>query len=277
LPRNAADGYLCRVGGTRVICCLGVALQVLAMSSNANGDPTLVAVSETGTLLVFTADRPEAARRVPVRGVDGTLVGADLRPADQQIYGVSTTNEIYTIDPSSGEAKLVSSLTVPFDGGARSGIDFNPQADRLRLVSAEGQNLRVNVEIGASAVDRSVAYAPGDANAGKRPAVAASAYTNSRPDAATTKLFNIDAAQDVLAIQDPPNDGVQVTVGRLGVDFGPLAGFEIVTDPSGQDRAYAASGSTLYAVDLESGATRPVGAIGAGDAAVVSLTAAGTR
>jgi len=51
----------------------------------------------------------------------------------------------------------------------------------------------------------------------------------------------------VLAVQDPPNDGVLATVGPLGVDFGPLAGFEIVTDSSGQDSAYAASGSTLYA------------------------------
>ena len=202
-----------------------------------------MAVTESGALLVFAADHPEVATQVSVRGLDGTLVGVDLRPADQRIYGLSTTNEIYAIDPSGGgEAKLRCSLTVPFDGGARSGIDFNPQADRLRLVSAERQNLRVNVDIGAAAVDRSAAYAPGDRNAGKRPAVAASAYTHSLPGAATTKLFNIDAAQDVLAVQDPPNDGVQVTVGPLGVDFGPLAGFEIVTDSSGPGPGYAASG-----------------------------------
>jgi hypothetical protein len=236
-----------------------------------------VALTESGALLVFPADRPEAATRISVRELDGSLVGIDLRPADQQIYGVATTSEIYRIDLSSGEGKLVCSLTVPFDGGTRSGIDFNPQADRLRLVSTEGQNLRVSVNIGATAVDRSVAYAPGDANAGKRPAVAASAYTNSLPGAATTKLFNIDAAQDVLAVQDPPNDGVLVTVGRLGIDFGPLAGFEIVTDRSGKDRAYAASGSMLYAVDLGSGAATPLGTIGAGDAAIVSLTSASSR
>ena len=236
-----------------------------------------MALTESGVLLVFPADRPEAAKEVSVRELDGSLVGIDLRPADQQIYGLATTNQIYTIDLSSGEAKLVSSLTVPFDGGTRSGIDFNPQSDRLKLVSAEGQNLRVNVDIGAAAADRSVAYAPGDANAGKRPGVAASAYTSSLPGAATTKLFNIDAANDVLTVQDPPNDGVQVTIGPLGVDFGPVAGFEIVTESSGEDRAYAASGATLYAVDLGSGAAKSLGTIGRGDAAVVSLSAAGDR
>jgi hypothetical protein len=254
-----------------------VALAVLTAAGVARAAPTLVALTESGALLVFAADHPEAAREVRVHGFAGTLVGLDLRPADQRIYALATTNELYTIDPESGEARLVSSLTVPFDGGARSGIDFNPQADRLRLVSAEGQNLRVNVEIGATAVDRAVAYAPGDPNAGKRPGIAASAYSNSRPGAAATRLFNIDAARDVLTVQDPPNDGVQVTVGPLLVDFGPLSGFEIVTDPAGQDRAYATSGSTLYSVDLTTGAATAIGTIGSGGAAIVSLTSAGER
>ncbi len=265
------------MAGKHVICSLGIALGVTAVASVATGDPTLVALTESGALLVFPADHPESATQVSVRGLDGTLVGVDLRPADQRLYGLTTTSEIYTIDLTNGQAKLRCSLTVPFEGGARSGIDFNPQSDRLRLVSAEGQNLRVNVDIGAAAVDRPAAYAAADANAGKRPAVAASAYTNSLPDAATTKLFNIGAAEDVLAVQDPPNDGVQVTVGPLGVDFDPLAGFEIVSDPSRPDRAYAASGSVLYAINLSSGAATQLGTIGAGDAVVVSLTAASDR
>jgi hypothetical protein len=41
-----------------------------------------------------------------------------------------------------------------------------------------------------------------------------------------------------------------LTVGSLNVDFGPLGGFDIVTDESGKDRAFAASGSTLYTIDL---------------------------
>ena len=254
---------------------LAAALVALALARAATAAPTLIALTERGMLLVFPADHPAAATPISVRGVAGTLIGIDLRPADQRLYGLSTTNEIYRIDPKSGEATLVSSLTVPFDGGVRSGIDFNPQADRLRLVSAEGQNLRVNVEIGATAVDRPLAYAADDANAGKRPGITASAYTHSLPGAATTKLFNIDAARDVLTIQDPPNDGVQRTVGPLGVDFALTAGFEIVTDPAGQDRAFAASESTLYAIDLATGAASALGAIGAGDAPIVSLAGAG--
>jgi len=258
----------------RLALC-GVAIAVLAAVGAARAAPTLVALTESGDLLVFAADHPEAATRVRVRGHSGSLVGIDLRPADQRLYGLTTTNEIYRIDPRSGEAQLLCSLTVPFDGGARSGIDFNPQADRLRLVSADGQNLRVNVEIGATAVDRPLAYAPGDPNAGRRPGIAASAYSHSLPGAATTTLFNIDAARDVLTVQDPPNDGLQRTVGPLGVDFAPLAGFEIVSLPSGEEWAYAATGSTLYAIDLASGAATKLGTIGAGGDAIISLAAEG--
>lgn len=264
----------------RLIAWLGFALWLCAVPGGAVADPahpTLVALTESGALLVFAADHPEAAKAIQVHGLDGALVGIDLRPADQRIYGLSTANEIYRVDPSSGEAELVSSLTVPFDGGARSGIDFNPQADRLRLLSAEGQNLRVNVEIGATAVDRSATYAAGDANAGRRPGIAASAYTNSRPGAATTKLFNIDAARGVLAFQDPPNDGVQVTVGPLGAAFGALAGFEIFTDSAGRDWGYAAAGGLLYGIDLASGAATALGPIGAGGSEIISLTSAGAR
>ena len=131
--------------------------------------------------------------------------------------------------------------------------------------------------LGATAVDRPLRYAAGDPNAGKRPGSPPRPIPTTWPGAATTKLFNIDAAHDVLVVQDPPNDGVQVTVGPLGVDFGPLAGSRSSPMPPGQDRAYAASGvDALRDRPGQRGgpAARP---IGAGDAAIVSLTAAGIR
>jgi hypothetical protein len=89
---------------------------------------------------------------------------------------------------------------------------------------------------------------------------------------ATTRLFDIDAELDVLALQDPPNDGALVTVGPLGVDVGPRAGFDIVTDAAGRDAAFAAWGGTLYAIDLATGAARALGAIG-GSPDVIGLAA----
>src|SRR5262249_17833361 len=146
-------------------------------------------------------------RRVVAAGVTGKLVGIDVRPADGKLYGASSS-EVYTIDPATGVATLVSTLTVPFDGDTRSGVDFTPQLDCLRLTSIAGRNLRVKGTLGATAVDKPLAYAAGDPNFGARPRITASGYANNHPGVATTTLFEIDSGLDVLVIQDPANDGV---------------------------------------------------------------------
>ena len=88
---------------------------MLAASSGAAEPPTLVALTESGVLLVFPADRPGAATEVSVRELDGSLVGIDLRPADQRIYGLATTNQVYTI--------------VIF-GDVRKKLGFNPEESK---------------------------------------------------------------------------------------------------------------------------------------------------
>ncbi len=233
-------------------------------------DVELIALDDSNTLVRFHSERPGEATPTKVRGVNGTLIGIDRRPANQLLYGVSTTNDVYTIDHGSGVATLVSTLTIPFDAGPRSGLDFNPETDRLRLVGGNGQNLRVHVDLGAAAADAPLHYAATDPNAGRRPAIAAAAYTNSVADAAATKLFDIDSGLDVLALQDPPNDGVLMTIGPLGVDFGPLAGFDIMSDGA-VERAFAVAGPALYEIDLTTGTARPLGAVG-GSASLIGLT-----
>lgn len=238
---------------------------------NAN----LIGLSEDNTLVVFASDRPSETRRVKVTEVSGTLLGIDSRPANGLLYGVTNANNIYTIDPATGASMLVCTLTVAFDGALRSGVDFNPQSDRLRLVSNNGQNLRVHADIGAAATDGALAYAPTDRHFGKKPTITATAYTNSVADAPYTKTFDIDSDLDVLVLQEPPNDGVLVTVGPLGIDFGPLGGFDIITDGSGVDSTFAASGSTLYAINLETGAATVLGTIGDGSVNLIGLAATG--
>jgi hypothetical protein len=236
----------------------------------------LIALTADGALIAFPANRPGDAVRTAVVGVQGTLLGIDYRPADGRLYGVTTTGDVYTIDPSTGAGTLVSTLTRPFLGGRGSGLDFTPKADRLRLVSENGQNLRVNVEIGATAVDGTLAYAPADRHYGARPTIAAVAYTNNIAGALTTEMYDLDAALDALVRQEPPNDGILLTVGPLGVDVPPQAGFEIVTDTEGKDTAIAAFGATLYRVDLATGAATSLGAIGGAPGPVVGLSIGGS-
>jgi Domain of unknown function (DUF4394) len=244
---------------------------VLAPLQPAAADTPLVGLVEENLLLRFTAERPGDAERVHVTGASAPLLGIDVRPADGVLYGVSSANDLYAIDVASGAARMVSTLTQGFDGTPRSAFDFNPQADRLRLIAATGQDLRVHVALGAVAVDGPLSYAAGDPHAGKRPRVTAAAYTDNAPAAPTTRLFDIDFELDVLALQDPPNDGALRTIGPLGVDFGPTGGFDIRSGPGGVEQGYAASGATLYAIDLATGAARPLGAIGDGSMSLIGL------
>lgn len=250
-----------------------VAVAAAAMGLAAADSPTtLVGLSSDNTLVLFGSSSPGKISRIKVSGVNGTLLGIDLRPANGQLYGVSDTHDLYTIDPATGVATRASSLSVAFKGGARSGVDFNPQADRLRLNGANAQNLRINVDLGATATDGTLAYASRDRNAGKQPSVSATAYTNSVASAGSTKTFDIDSNLDVLVLQEPPNEGVLVTVGSLGVDFEPLSGFDIVTN-RGTNTAFAASGSTLYTINLSTGAATKLGTIGNNKVSILSLSA----
>src|SRR5205814_4494687 len=131
-----------------------------------------------GSLLRFSADRPGEIATGKVTRAGGRLVGLDRRPANGVLYGLTAVGDVYRVDPVSGAATLVSTLTAPFNGGPRSGVDFNPKTDRLRLVGSDGQNVRVNVDNGATAVDRTLAYARQDPHFGEQPAIAGTAYAN---------------------------------------------------------------------------------------------------
>ncbi|MGB5897354.1 MAG: DUF4394 domain-containing protein [Geitlerinemataceae cyanobacterium] len=223
---------------------------------------SLIALTDNNTLVRFDPATPGQTTSVAVSGVDSPLLGIDTRPANGLIYGITTTDNLYTIDPTSGVATFVSTLSEPFNAAGISGFDFNPVADRLRLVGDNDQDFRINVETGAVTVDGTLAYATGDVNAGVDPNITAAAYTNAFGGTTATQLYDIDAVRDILVLQNPPNDGTLMTIGALGVDFATLSGFDIVSSPDGSNTAWAVSNSTLYSIDLSTGAASSRGAIG---------------
>ena len=257
----------------RSLAALGLLVACALARPALARDPLIAALRDDGSVVVFRPGDAASVRDIMLgKELAGRLVGIDRRPADGRVYGLANGTDVYRIDlPASGAVTLVSTLTVPFDGDVRSGVDFTPQLDRLRLVSADGRNLRVNVAMGATAVDAPLAYARDDANAGRRPRITAAAYANNRPGVATTTLFDVDEALDVLVTQDPANDGVLHTVGPLGIDVGEVAGFDIVTDAAGRDRAYFASGTHLYTLDLATGRATLAGIVPGSGRPVVSL------
>ena len=212
------------------------------------------------TLVTFDTETLAVSSTVEVSGVDG-LAGIDVRPADQMLYGVSLAGEIVTIDPATGAATVTFAISENLPSFEGAIVDFNPMADRLRLMAADGTNFRVNPADGVVTVDGALNYEAADMHAGETPAIVAAAYTNSVGKPEATKMFDIDATIVALIQQTAPNDGTLAAIGKLGVDGGSAYAFDIVSTADLVNTAYLVIDNALHTVDLETGAATLVGPI----------------
>ena len=235
-------------------------------------DSMVVAVVNGTSLVSFARNAPASvSAAIPITGLQAneTLLGADYRPANNNFYGVGSAGRLYTVDATTGAATLVAVLapdpadvTAPFTAltGMNFGVDVNPMADRLRIVSDTGSSLRINMDTGLTTTD-------GDLNV-LGPDVTAAAYTTSYAGALTTTLFDIDTTTGTLLRQAPPNDGILTPVGPLlpGQTFAPGGGFDIAGGDDGIAivalQKTGAAQSTLYRINLKTGALTAIGDIG---------------
>jgi hypothetical protein len=242
---------------------------VAACSLATQAQAALVySLASDGTALVrFDSATPGAVTTVgPIAGATNRLDGMDFRPGDGLLYGYNhATGSAYTVDPNTGAVTFAAALSAPTNTNFL-GIDFNPQADRLRIVTNSEQNLRVNLAGGATLVDGALAYAPADVNFGVDPSIIDAAYTNSSlGTAANTALYYIDYFTNSLVSTTNPNGGALNTVGLLGFDITADSGFDIYSDGSSntafaQFRVGGVNG--LYSIDLATGAASLLGTIG---------------
>jgi len=213
-------------------------------------NPVAYALDDANNLLIFNPVSPATTISKPITGilVGEILVGLDFRPTNGQLYALGNSSRLYTINASSGAATVVG--TAPFATlltGANFGFDFNPTVDRIRVVSDNGQNLRLHPDLGT------VVFTDGMLNPGT-PSISAAAYTNNFAGATTTTLFVIDHTADKLYIQNPPNNGTLVEVGSLGINIDGVNGFDI---GSSSGIAYGifkvGSVQSLYSINLNTG------------------------
>jgi hypothetical protein len=276
-----------------VVACLLALLTACAGRVETQGPlrkENVFAVTSAMELIQFNAGQPQRLlSRTAVTGLAAgdRLLGIDFRVARGVLYALAASGRLYTLDTATGTLKQVGNAasTVPLTG-ALFGVDFNPVADRIRVVSDSGLNLRLHPDTGAAvdgnpAVDgvqgdAALAYGPGDANAGKVPALVAAAYTYNKRDDKITTNFAIDRRLGVLVMQGSregatpavsPNTGVLTTIGPLGLGELVDAAFDIA-DLSGA--AFAALRTAdqprarLYLLDLATGRAQALGTIGTG-------------
>lgn len=227
---------------------------------------TLIGLNSQNQISRFDTANVGAALNISITGLAAgdRLVGIDTRPKDGKVYGVSLSNQLYTVDEMTGAATLVAALSAPvIQANLGYGIDFNPVADfgtgaSLRLVSSAGSNFAINAATGV------VGNAANTIASG----FSGVAYSNStlKPFAApaSTALYYIDSNNDTLAMAPSAFNAPTITaVGALGVDVLKANGFEIL----GNGQAYAAlnvdAGTSLatgiYSINLGTGAATLLG------------------
>jgi hypothetical protein len=227
------------------------ATAALLLTSVAANAAQVAALIGGDTIATVDTAQKKATGSVKVTGINGALVGIDVRPADGQLYGLVDDGTIVII-ATDGKATAKSKLDTMLAKGVVATVDFNPVADRLRVMGSDGMNLRVNVDDGKVTKDGDHKYAEADMHKGEKPNIVAGAYTNSVKGAKETALFNIDGTIGGLIKQAPPNDGVLAAIGKLGIKPGTVA-FDIWSDGAGKNEAWLMAGDTLYSVDLSSG------------------------
>lgn len=238
---------------------------LLAFSSSAQA-ANLVGLTSANEIARIDTANVGAATRVAITGLAAgdRFVGIDLRPSDNKIYGVTLSNQLYTVNELTGATSFVAALSTPIVNPALGyGIDFNPVADfsgatSLRFVSTAGNNYAINANTGV------VGNLTGTIAAG----FSAVAYSNSNPlptvAPPSTSLYYIDSATDTLSVATSAFNTPTITsVGSLGIDVLRANGFEIL----GNGMAFAAlnvdAGTSLttgiYGISLSTGAASLVG------------------
>lgn len=275
--RNADTASSARVGSAGVGAALALAGAVFAMPVAASDGDCSVRLfgltADTEQRLVRFKECSPRDRRVigEIWGLamtDTKLIGIDFRVQDGLLYGVGDGGGVYTINTSTAEATLspASPIDVPFVG-MFFGVDFNPAANALRIISDTGQNLRhpfAGATQFVTQVDGVLSFPPA---APPALGVTGAAYTNNDLAADTgTTLFDIDTTGNRVAVQSPANSGQLVATGDLTIDVEPWAGFDIYSKLNDlgvtrSNRAFAALSvageSAFYRVDLLTGkATR---------------------
>lgn len=223
-------------------------------------------------IVLFSDRSPGTIKVIPMTGAQGKIIGLDVRPADGRLYALATDSTLYTIDTKTGAATRKAVLSIMLDSIDHVVVDFNPQADRLRVIGSSGQNLRVNVDTGQTILDGKLSYHASDKMAGKAFAIYAGAYINSYAGAKQTQLFNIDSANGTYVVQDPPNDGILRTVGPTGLKAGSIVeAIDIYTDAKDEYFGYAVSDATLYKLDVGTGVLKKSGRIGTGQTGIIDI------
>jgi len=254
------------------------ALVAVAGSAHAETVYGITGLGGGVNLVSFDSATPGTVNTIgALTGVLGgqSVRAIDFRPANGALYAVSTLGsaaQLYSVNLGTGALIPVGSgFTLGTTTSTRISMDFNPVVDRLRIVSGDAQNFRVNPNTGGLVLqDTNLVYDAGDPNFGASPLIAGAAYTNNVAGATTTTLYGYDYILDNLVTiggvngAPSPNTGTLFTVGNSGFVTGTAGiGFDISsTSGIGYIQHDSPGADSFYSVDLATGAHTAIGSFG---------------
>jgi hypothetical protein len=276
------------------IAALLAAASTVAVAGVAKAELAYGITGTVGGLQLFSFDTASPGSPTIIGNLTGVLANQsikaiDFRPSDGRLYALSTginngqpnsalsAAQLYTINLSTAAATPIGSgITLTGNTSGRVSMDFNPVVDRLRVVTGNNQNYRVNPSTGALvAQDTTLAYSSGDVRFGSVPLISGVAYTNNFAGATSTTMYVIDYNLDNLAHVGSiggsplsPNSGQMFSVGQsTQVTDTASAGFDISRSTG---IAYlqtdifepTAAPDTLFSMDLGTGLITSIGTFG---------------
>jgi hypothetical protein len=238
--------------------------------------PELLYATDGASIARFNTASPASVITTTVSGLQGgdTLVGIDVRPANNVLYGLGASGKLYTVDPITGVATPLAGGPNIAPNGNKFGADFNPVTDQFRFTSDTQQNVRLNPDDGTIAQFDPNLSAEG---------IAEIAYSSNVPTATSTTLYAINATTNALNLigsingaPNSPNGGAVTQVGSgFGIDPAATVGFDI-SGVSGIPYACLTVGGVtrLYDLNLSTGQALPIGTIGNGTKPFIGLSVA---
>ena len=237
-------------------------------SNNSNPENISFYALAGNTLDKYSTSNPETLLgSATITGLQNaeTVLGLDFRPRNGKLYALGSKSRVYIVNPTTGVATFAFSFKTTMGmavllSGTSFGFDFNPQVDRLRIISNTGQNLRIVPDNAATGVAGTTFV---DTNINPQPAqITGVAYDNNFAGTLSTELYALDATVDVMYEVFPPNRGTLIQPLSVNLKLEGAGGFDIaprnanvITD-IGLALYEINKKSTLFQIDVETGATR---------------------
>lgn len=253
---------------------------------------TIFGLTSTQAIVSFDSATPGTVT-API-GLSGQLAGHTIRSIDFRpnttggatMFAISadaanTTAQVYSVNFTTGAlTPLGATFALTGNSSQYISIDFNPVADRLRIVTGSGQSYRWNPVTNAFVqADTALTYAVGQGTG--TPFIAGAAYDQNYNGTLTTTLFGFDLNTNSLIRiggvngAPSPNGGLVSLVGGTGITpFDGNVGFDIGTF-LGNAYISAHTGvttDTLYQINTSTGLVTALGTLGGTGYSIVDIT-----